>query len=317
MRKLLLLTVVAMLALLTVPAQAKNHASSQFPDVIELPDGWFPEGIAVGRGSTFFVGSLADGSIYKGDLRTGEGSVLTAGTTGPFSTVGIEVDNKNRIWVAGGPTGSGRVYDGNTGALLAAYQFTGPFESFINDVVVTNDAAYFTDSGTRNNPNPAQFQFAGSPRLFVVELGPGKSLTSGFSTLPLGVPDLFFPNLNGIETLPGDNQLVVGHNSAEQLFTVNPSNGDAESLDVGQPLPGNDGLTRRGSTLYVVQAGLAQVSAVKLQSSTSGVVDAVLPVPGAETPTTAGLFGGSLYLPDARFFSGVDPYNIYRIDAKG
>ena len=27
---------------------------------IELPDGTFPEGIAVGRGSTFYVGSLSD-----------------------------------------------------------------------------------------------------------------------------------------------------------------------------------------------------------------------------------------------------------------
>ncbi len=97
----------------TASAQAVN-----FPDPIDLPNGYFPEGIAVGKGATFYVGSLADGSIYKGDLRTGEGAVLTE-PAGPFTTVGIEVDNRERIWVAGGPSGTGRVYDGNSGELLA------------------------------------------------------------------------------------------------------------------------------------------------------------------------------------------------------
>ena len=44
-------------------------ASAQtFPDLIPLPDGFQPEGIAVGKGSTFYVGSIPTGAIYRGDL---------------------------------------------------------------------------------------------------------------------------------------------------------------------------------------------------------------------------------------------------------
>ena len=119
MRKLVVLVLsVTMLVAAAIPASAGGR-SDRFPSEIDLPAGYFPEGIAVGRGSTFYVGSLADGSIYRGDLRTGAGEVLTA-PAGPFATVGLDVDQRNRVWVAGGPTGTGRVYDGESGALLAS-----------------------------------------------------------------------------------------------------------------------------------------------------------------------------------------------------
>ena len=49
-----------------------------YPTLIPLPTGFGPEGIAVGNGHTFYVGSLAAatlGQILVGDLRTGEVSV--------------------------------------------------------------------------------------------------------------------------------------------------------------------------------------------------------------------------------------------------
>jgi hypothetical protein len=60
----------------------------------------------------------------------------------------------NLLFVAGGPSGTGRVYDATSGAEVAFYQFrpASPFPppppptTFINDVIVTRDAAYFTDS---------------------------------------------------------------------------------------------------------------------------------------------------------------------------
>jgi hypothetical protein len=51
-------------------------AAPAFPDSVPLPNDFAPEGIAVGTGSTFYVGSLVDGDIYRGDLRSGEGSVF-------------------------------------------------------------------------------------------------------------------------------------------------------------------------------------------------------------------------------------------------
>lgn len=312
MRKIVLLLSVLFLVLSAVPA----GAAGPFPDEIDLPDGIFPEGIAVGKGSTFYVGSLTDGSIYKGDLRTGEGAFLTE-PSGPFTTVGIEVDNQERIWVAGGPSGTGRVYDGRTGDLLASYAFTDPFGSFVNDVVVTKDAAYFTDSGTALDPDPAEFRFAGEPRLFVVPLSAGKSLPdpTAVTTLPVTVPDLGFPNLNGIETTPGDNRLVVGHTLGQVLFAVDPSTGQAAQIDIGVPLIGNDGLIRRGTTIYVVENAIGQISAVKIApNGSTGTVTNVYQVTGAETPTTAGLFGNALYAVDARFGSMAGPYQAFRVE---
>lgn len=75
-----------------------------FPALISLPSGFGPEGIAVGRGSTFFVGSLTAptlGQILFGDLRTGKFSQLVAPTGRP--AVGMKHDlRSNLLFVAGG-----------------------------------------------------------------------------------------------------------------------------------------------------------------------------------------------------------------------
>src|SRR5215207_3489001 len=77
-RRLLLPAVAAMLALAGGVATAAPAGADVLPKVISLPDGFRPEGIATGPGATFYVGSLADGSIYRGSLLTGEGSVFVA-----------------------------------------------------------------------------------------------------------------------------------------------------------------------------------------------------------------------------------------------
>lgn len=312
-----LLAIVTVLALLVVgaPAGAINGHSAQFPAEIDLPEGFFPEGITIGRGTTFFVGSLADGSIFRGDLRTGQGEVLTD-PAGPFATIGIDVDKRNRIWVSGGPTGTARVYDGRNGSLLETYELTAPFGSFINDVIVTKGGAWFTDSGTQNSPDPDMFQFAGEPRLFKVPFGPGGKLpdAGAIEELTVDIPDVVFPNLNGIETTPDGRGLIVAHSSLGALFAVNPSNGSAQQIDTGVEFVSPDGLVRKGRILYVVEPGAAQVSAVRLdRRGTAGVVRSVIPVVGAESPTTADIFGRYLYVADARFFSMTGPYKVFQV----
>ncbi len=118
-----------------------NSAGAQsFPQVIPLPDGFYPEGIAIGDGPTAYVGSLASGSIYQADLRTGEGTVLVNGSPGSLA-VGLDVDRRSGyLFVAGGFSGGARVYDTKTGELVADLSFGG---GFINDVIVTREAAFF------------------------------------------------------------------------------------------------------------------------------------------------------------------------------
>ena len=56
--------VIAALVLTLQPVAAR--ADSLFPRIINLPDDFQPEGIAIGRAASFFTGSLANGSIYRG-----------------------------------------------------------------------------------------------------------------------------------------------------------------------------------------------------------------------------------------------------------
>ena len=141
-RRLLVLLVLGVVAAL--PATASAGA---FPDTIRLPDGWQPEGIAAGRGTSLYVGSIPTGAVWKGDARTGQGDVLVPGRPGERSAIGIKVDRRNRLFVAGGATGQAFVYDAGTGADLASYQLApAGAATFVNDVVVTAKGAFFTDS---------------------------------------------------------------------------------------------------------------------------------------------------------------------------
>lgn len=123
---------------------ADRPGADRFPDIVPLPDGFQPEGITSGPGATAYVGSLADGAIWSGSLRTGEGDILVEGEPGR-TAVGTEYDRRTgRLWVAGGATGEIRAYDADSGDLLQTYQVEGA--GFLNDLTVTRDAVYATDS---------------------------------------------------------------------------------------------------------------------------------------------------------------------------
>src|SRR5918998_1165469 len=73
------------------PASTKG---STFPDRIELPDGFQPEGIAIGPGPVAWFGSRVDGDIYEVSLRTGEGEVISQGPG--TASVGLKADRRGR-----------------------------------------------------------------------------------------------------------------------------------------------------------------------------------------------------------------------------
>ena len=56
--------------------------AAPFPEVIPLPNGFQPEGIATGTGTTFFVGSIPTGAVYRGDLRSGQTEELVPAQAG-------------------------------------------------------------------------------------------------------------------------------------------------------------------------------------------------------------------------------------------
>ena len=84
----------------TAPGVAVAKPDKPFPTVLSLPDGWQPEGITIGSNKRAWLGSRADGSIYELDLKTGEGEVISQGPGTP--SVGLKVDRRDRLFVAGG-----------------------------------------------------------------------------------------------------------------------------------------------------------------------------------------------------------------------
>lgn len=257
----------------------------ELPDRIELPDGFQPEGITT-AGPVAWFGSLADGDIYRADLLTGEGEVISQGPGTP--SVGLTVDARGRLFVAGGPGGGARVVDGRSGEVLATYDLGG---GFVNDVVVTRDYAYFTDS-----------QRAVVHRL---HLGPHGRLTDTHDELALHGDweqvDGF--NANGITTAPDGKSLLVVNSTTGGLYRVHPDNGHADRVDLGDALLTNgDGMLRAGRTLYVAQNTSNEVTTLRLDRAASqGEVVQTRTSDDFDTPTTIARFAGALYLPNARF----------------
>lgn len=291
--------IVLVLALsLMVALAAAAAPGANYPEVIALPDGFEPEGIAVGQGKNFYAGSLATGAIYSGDLRTGAGDILVPPQEGRMS-VGLSVDQRsNFLFVAGGAFGAGYVYDAGTGQAVADYQFAAPGTSFVNDVIVTREAAYFTDS----------FQ----PVLYRVPLGAGGELAGPFEELALSgdfaadfvpvPPGDFIVNANGIEATANGKALVIVSTAAQALYRVDPASGATVRIDLGQALPNGDGLLLDDDILYVVQNFLNQIAVVELNDDlTAGTVVDTLTSPEFKVPTTVAGFGDRLYAVNARF----------------
>src|SRR5262245_27624236 len=91
---------VCALAVFVLPGAAGT--GQNFPELLPLPNGWLPEGVATGRGPVIYSGSRAHGAIYAIDLRTGEGQVAVPPQEGRIA-VGLAFDHRtNFIFAAGG-----------------------------------------------------------------------------------------------------------------------------------------------------------------------------------------------------------------------
>lgn len=296
----------ALAVALLVSASLASAAGKPFPDLIPLPDNFQPEGIAVGRGTNFYVGSLADGSIFHGDLRTGEGDVLLTPADQRIA-VGLWLDDRtNYLYAAGGFFGAGYVYDATTGEDVASFQFTSE-SSFVNDVVVTRDAAYFTDS----------FR----PFMYRVPLSNDGSPGSTFTEVELSGDFNFVPgtfNANGIDATPNGQHLVIVNSTLGELYRVDPSSGEATLIDLsGATVTAGDGILLDGKTLYVVRNQLNLIAEVQLSPDLlSGEVVGTITDSDFDVPTTIAEFGNSLYAVNARFGTSPPPdveYNVVKV----
>ena len=264
--------------------------ATPFPDEIQLPPGWQPEGIA-SHGTTLYVGSLVDGAIWRGTLPSGEGAEFIPGEENQMA-VGLDYeDAHDRLWVAGGGGSSIRVYDATTGELLETYTFE---SGFVNDIVATPDAVYATDSNIQ--------------QLLVVPLGAGGSLPAPDDafTIPL-TGDIAYDtgfNANGITYARGE--LLIVQSKKGLVFTVD-SDGVASQVELSDAsgpyfVLNGDGIEVRGNTLVVVRNFDNLVATFRLNGPmTSGVLTGEIESASFAIPTTATWAAGDLWVVNARF----------------
>lgn len=287
----------AALAALAVTASPATAQATDWPTEFPLPNGWLPEGIAIGSKPYAYFGSRANGGIFRVDLRTGEGKILYAGATGQIA-VGLKIDRDGLLYVAGN-TGVARVHDSRTGEIVRSFQLSEATGHFINDVSLVGDRAWFTDSR--------------AAQLYSVPRGRGGAVR----TLPLTgdwvqLPDV--NNANGIVSAPDGCGLIVVKSTPGELYHVDPKTGAAKKITlVGQAdVVNGDGLWRIGRTLYVVQNRLNKVSVWDLDAgATTATLSATITDPRFDVPTTAARFGDRLYLVNARFTTPPTPETTY------
>src|SRR5687768_17147514 len=276
---------------ITLVASPAGAMARPFPDVIQLPDGFRPEGVAI-VGTTFYTGSLGGvQGVYRGDIRTGRGSQFIPGNGGMF--VGMKVDDSARLWIAGGGSGAGYAYDTTTmptGRLLASFQL-GSGSTFVNDVIVTEDAAWFTESR--------------APRLYRVAIGPDGTIGTA-TTVDLTGKIQFVEgvnNLNGIAATPDGSTLIVVNSNTGKLYTIDTETIATHEIDLGAAtVTTGDGILLHGRTLYVVRNRLNQIAVIELAPDlASGAVVGVVTNAAFDVPTTIARHGDALYAVNARF----------------
>jgi sugar lactone lactonase YvrE len=238
-------------------AQAQSGQGAQ---IFAFPAGAtvFPEGVAKDPNSNFFyVGATADGTIYRGDVRQpnrGLSVFLPGGADGRSAAIGMKVDNRGYLWVAGGATGNIWMYDTRDGRLLSRFN-NGSNPTFVNDITITPDgAAYATDSRTpiiyRIAPNAAgvfTFEYwlnlAGSP----IQYGPGF-------------------NLNGIVNTADGAYLIVVKSDTGQLFRIATATKEVVEIPLagGDRMTAGDGMLLDGQILHIARNSLNLIVQVRL-----------------------------------------------------
>jgi sugar lactone lactonase YvrE len=306
MRALATLSVTLLLGAGVAPSIAAQPVQRPFPDVIPLPLGWQPEGIAIGTGSTVYSGSLATGAIWKGDLRSGVGDILVPGGAGGVA-VGLKY-SRGLLYVAGGPTGLASVYDATSGALVDACQFGTPGATFVNDVIVTQDAAWFTDSS--------------QPALYRIPIGPLGPACDGAKTLALSGEWVQGPgfNANGIAATGNGRTLIVMNTGQAAAYLVDPVSGAARRIASDVPLTDGDGILLSGRQLIVVQNLLNRLAVLQISPDLStATLQTTLTDTDLDVPTTVAEFGNSLYVVNAKFPTpptATTPYEIVKVQGR-
>lgn len=294
----------------TVPLLSASAGDKPFPKRVPVLDGSYHEGFAIGKGTTAYSGS-PDGSIYKVDLRSGQGEILVP-PEADFDVIndcyklGMRVDSRsNYLFVAGCFWGNAFVFDADSGEELMNYQLA-ELGTVINDLAITRDAVYFTDFGqpflyrlplSRNGRLPAGTD-AATPLPLTGDFADDHEAFDSFS---LG---------NGIVATPDGQTLIVGNSANAQIYRVDPATGHTDRIIVDPPLEGFlDGIVMHDGVLFILTpydpadaADIDRIQVVALdEDMLTGTLVGVITDPDMDGVASGALFGDSLYVNNARY----------------
>jgi Cu-Zn family superoxide dismutase len=243
-------------------------------ETVELPgESVFPESVGVdGSTGNAYVGSLADGTLYRiapdGDVKVWS----AAGADGRQSVAGVKVDGRGRLWAAGGYDGTVHVYDVATRSRLTRLD-VGARPTCVNDIAFDSDGtAYVTDSLISV--------------VFRVD-GETLALEAWVDLAEQGVPWSAGLNLNGIVLTPDGGHLVACQTNLGRFWRVSLSSARVAEVDFdGGPLEHSDGLALSGSTLYAAINARDEIAVIDLApDGSSGRVRTILKSEAFAFPT--------------------------------
>lgn len=266
------------------------------------------EGIGVDQESgRFYVSEVTGGEIQRGsaDRAQAEEWLAGDGTDGRYTARGITVDDEGRVYIAGGPNGTGNdrpdlwVYSPE-GELLAALRVPDN-SAFLNDVAIGPDgAAYFTNS---NDPTIIR----------VAEGADGWQATQWADGSDLITPQEGF-NLGGIVLSQDRSAFVVAQGTTGQLWRFSVATGEVSEIDTdGADLRNADGLIAQGRDLAVVRNFDKQLTHLELNpAATSAELVSSRATDPDRVFTTGKLLDGRLLLVDSHFDeqTAQGPYEI-------
>jgi sugar lactone lactonase YvrE len=294
----------AIVALITLAANTNAQETLQpyAPPILHVfldSANVYPESVTVDQSSgTFFVGSVKEGTIYRGKIaRPGLEMFSPGGADGRTIATGMFFAN-DRLVVVGRQTGLIFVYNTRNGRLISKLDNglrTG--QTFLNDTTFAPDgSAYVTDSvnpvlyrvaPTRTGPYELQefLKFAGTPVTYV------------------NAPGAEGINVNGIAATSDGRYLIIGKRNENRLFRIDLES--REIVPVNMPagmLNTPDGLFLQGNTLYVAQNVPKSIAVLKLSSDFSQAeLERTINHPTFAFPTSVARYKNRLLVVSSQF----------------
>jgi hypothetical protein len=155
------------------------------------------------------------------------------------------------------------------------------------------------------------------PLIYRLPLSKNGRLPPADAITAIQLPDEFIldPNSddccggNGIVSTPNGKTLIIGHSNLAALYRVDPATGIVDEIEVNPPLSGFlDGIVMHNRTLYILTPhfdgtpDVVQVVTLDKDLLTWELLG-VITDPGMDGVASGALFGKSLYVNNARYFS--------------